>query len=347
MSPKKKETMVLRELKIEIISQCSLNCIHCSSNSTPATREGAPSKAWLRIINEARELGAEKLAISGGEPLLHSDLEQIAEFAKGLGLTTVVYTTGNAADAEKIIERLARLKTDKLIFSIFGENAKTHERVTRISGSYESTLESIEMAVEKGITCELHFVPLKFNFREINEIVVLGEKLGAKATSVLRFVPQGRGSTITGEKLNKIENLELARRIRNLRSAGYCIRTGSPYNFLFLNNHPVCMAGIDRIIISPDLHVYPCDAFKQIKSEEIAGSDDLSSIDGIPLVELWAKSPYLLAIRQYLCTKFEEPCSSCKSLDNCKSGCLAQKVIANGSLLKNADPDCIMIHEGN
>ena len=75
------------------------------------------------------------------------------------------------------------------------------------------------------------------------------------------------------------QNRQLKHTIENLRRNGIEIRTGSPYNFLLLNPEPKCTAGIDRLIVGPNLRVYPCDAFKQIEVEEIVGADDYSCLE--------------------------------------------------------------------
>ena len=158
----------------------------------------------------------------------------------------------------------------------------------------------------------------------------------------MRFVPQGRGILIKNKVLSKIQNIRLKRLIEALRSRGYDIRTGSPYNFLMLNKQPKCASGIDRLIIGPDLRIFPCDAFKQVKAEEIVGKLELSSLATNSFSECWESSPFLEEIRKYLTTDFAEPCASCTALEECLSGCLAQKVIANGNLEKRPDPMCLM-----
>ena len=184
---------------------------------------------------------------------------------------------------------------------------------------------------------------LRSNYRELTDVVNLAKKIGATRVSVLRLVPQGRAMLIQNRILNRVQNFELRKIIQDLRDQhGHdFIRTGSPYNFLFLNENPACWAAVDRLIIGPDLSLYPCDAFKRIGASELIGTEKLSSLAHSSLSECWSESPYLNAVREYLSTDFAKPCNSCKSLKNCLSGCLAQKAIAYGSLEKNPDPDCL------
>jgi radical SAM protein with 4Fe4S-binding SPASM domain len=110
---------------------------------------------------------------------------------------------------------------------------------------------------------------------------------------------------------------------------------------MMLNDKPACWAAIDRLIISPDLRLHPCDAFKRIGASELVKAGEWSCLAGTSLSECWNKSPYLEAVRTYLMTDFEAPCDSCKLLEKCVSGCLAQKVIAYETLDKKPDPDCL------
>ena len=142
--------------------------------------------------------------------------------------------------------------------------------------------------------------------------------------------------------LNRLQNLELKNIIESLRHRGYNIRTGSPFNFLLLNDQPQCCSAINRLIIGPDLRIYPCDAFKQIKAEEIVQTLKMSSLKTSSLKECWDESPYLNTIRSYLTTDFSEPCKSCENFEKCLSGCLAQKFITYGNLEKKPDPMCLL-----
>ncbi len=336
-----KPPFLLREFKIEVTHRCSLNCIHCSSDATPACDREMTEEDCLRIIREAAEMGATEVAFSGGEPLLWPGLDSAVGKASEAGLQVTIYTSGNAANVTKRLRALRPRGVSTAVFSVFASAAEAHERVTRVRGSFGKTTKAVRAAVKAGLAAEVHFVPLADNYRSLPDIARLGKKLGASKTSVLRFVPQGRGALLERKALDRRQNLELKRTILRLRDEGFEIRTGSPYNFLMLNDQPKCCSGIDRLIIGPDTRIYPCDAFKQVGAEELVGTSDLCSLDGTSLRDCWERSPYLLAVREYLTTPFAEPCASCKALERCLSGCLAQKAIAHGNLDKRPDPDCL------
>lgn len=335
----------LHEFKIEVTYHCELNCIHCSSDARPSNTLEMGREDCLRILSEAIQMGAREVAFSGGEPLTWPHLADAVEAAAKGGLKVTIYTAGVVDEFKAKAEALFSRGAQRFIFSIFGGNATSHERVTRVAGSFKRTCDAAQVARGIGLVTELHFVPLSTNYRELGDVATLGKKLGADRVSVLRLVPQGRATLIQGRTLTKIQNLELRRHVIALRKAGFNIRTGSPYNFLMVNGSPQCCAAIDRLIVGPDLRIYPCDAFKQVKAEHVAGTLDYSCLRGARLQECWEKSPFLEAIRNYLTTPFPKGCADCHKLEDCLSGCLAQKVIAFGDLNKRPDPDCLKTNE--
>ena len=332
----------LNEIKLEVTHKCLLNCIHCSSQSNITRNVEIDKDDCFRIIDEAVQMGVKEIAFSGGEPLLWPNLSNAVKLACRKGLTVLIYTSGNVESFEENVKWMKEYGIAKCIFSVFAMESKLHNRITNTKNSFQKTIMAIKAAIKADLNVEIHFVPLAINYSQLRPITEELKAIGIFRISVLRFVPQGRGKSQSHLCLNKEQNLELKKEIEELRGNGYEVRTGSPYNFLFVNKNPRCFAGIDRINISPDLRIYPCDAFKQIKAESIVGTFKYSSLTDSGLKTIWEKSPYLKAVRHYLKTPFGDPCKSCDSLNKCNSGCLAQKVIENNSLEKNPDPICLL-----
>ncbi|MGA2782621.1 MAG: radical SAM protein [Smithella sp.] len=333
----------LKELKIEVTYRCDLNCIHCSSDARPSNFLEMTRDDCRRILTDAAVMGIQDVAFSGGEPLLWPYIYDAVEAAAKHHLKITIYTSGNAEGFKQRASSLHDLGAARMIFSVFGATAITHERITRKAGSFERTKAAMSDALSVGLATELHFVPMVGNYLELNDVTNLARQLSASRVSLLRLVPQGRATLIKNRVLNRIQNLDLRRQVQALRKehGDDFIRTGSPYNFLMLNDTPACCAAINRLIIGPDLRLYPCDAFKRIGALELVKTEDWSCLVGTRLPDCWQNSPYLEAVRTYLNTEFEAPCVLCKSLEKCLSGCLAQKVIAYNSLDKKPDPDCL------
>src|SRR5580698_5327170 len=82
-------------LLLELTYRCPLHCAFCY-NPTDFANTGAEleTEDWLRVLREARALGAVQLGLSGGEPLTRDDLEIIVAEAHRLGFYSNLITSG-------------------------------------------------------------------------------------------------------------------------------------------------------------------------------------------------------------------------------------------------------------
>ena len=331
---------ILKEIKLEVTHECQLYCTHCSSHAGGGNTVQIAWEDCVRVLNEAGNMGIEEVAFSGGEPLLWKPLPDAIELSKRKGFLTSLYTTGVAEECERLFGTLKKSGLDRIIFSIYADDGYIHDKTTGLIGSFNKTISAIENAVLEGLSVEFHFVPMRHNHSQLEKVANLAQELGVHRVSVLRLVPQGRGKGGT-LGLTREENIELRKTISTLRAEGMDIRVGSPYNIFMLRDNASCSAAIDKVTISPELYVYPCDAFKQIKPESFGVDATYCSLQGNSLKTVWEKSTYLNAVRSYLTTPFASTCAACNVLSKCLSGCVAQKIYATGFLAKSPDPMCL------
>jgi radical SAM protein with 4Fe4S-binding SPASM domain len=339
-----KSPFVLRELKIEVTYSCPLVCIHCSSDAAPNIVAEIEENKCLDIIEQAIKLNIHEIAFSGGEPLNYKPLLNCVKKCSDGNLISTIYTTGNNDSFSSLIKDLKMVGLNKAVFSLYSSRKEIHERITRIANSYNRTIEAIQIAMSIGLKSEIHFVALKTNLHDLPSVVELAKSLGIKRISVLRFVPQGRGSINSNELLEKGDYIYLKNEIERIRKNNFDIRTGSPFNFLLLNKSAPCKSAIDKLIINPYLDIFPCDAFKKMSAKELVGSNDYSNLSKYSLEDCWNKSPFLNEVRQYLKSDFPDTCRDCNLLERCFSGCLAQKVLKQRNFKKSSDPDCIKLN---
>lgn len=123
-------------------------------------------------------------------------------------------------------------------------------------------LDSIFNACSIGLETDVHFVPMKPNYKEISDLLELLEIAGVKNISFLNFVPQGRGSInkeflmLSNDELN--EFMDLLNNSKKLFSGN--IRIGIP---LIGDNAHMCNAGLEKLDIKYDGTILPCPAFKE------------------------------------------------------------------------------------
>lgn len=334
----------LAEAKLEVTQYCPLDCIHCSSEARPTAELEMPLPEARQVVKGLLKLGVNELVLSGGEPLAYAGLEELVSIGAA-GASLSIYTTGHARDGKAVAasewQRMATLGAARAIFSLQGAEPETHDRVTRVAGSFGVTSASIKAAVEAGLEAELHFVPMTRNFRELPRLVDLALSLGVRQLSLLRFVPHGRGRPFAGRvALGPAQRRELCTLLDQNEDRGVSLRLGSPYSILGRSSDVRCKAAVQCMTIGPDGKAYPCDAFKGIEPADIGLEDDYHNVTDTSVRAVWERSQYFAAVRAHLQEGFGETCSNCEYVSQCKSGCLAQKVIRYGKLTHRPDPEC-------
>jgi radical SAM protein with 4Fe4S-binding SPASM domain len=273
--------------------------------------------------------------------LLWTELPVAIQKCKSDDISAVVYTSGACENAKQQIRDLHSSGVDRIIFSIYSTNDKIHDAITCRPGSLSKSCSALEAAIDLGVDTEIHCVPMMPNYRELQNVVSYAKRTGVKKVSVLRLVPQGRSKTHSYLHLKNEQISELRSILVRLKN-DFDVRTGSPFNVLWLNPEPKCMAAIDRLTISPNLDVHPCDAFKQIGALKLVGTNDRSNLSATSLADCWENSPYLNIIRGIRHQPIEEPCLSCQQWARCTGGCVAQKIIESGLIHRGADPICLL-----
>src|SRR6185369_5187938 len=227
---------VLKEIKLEVTHACLLKCVHCSSLAGVACVRQMKWEKCRRILKEAAEMQVAEVSISGGEPLLWESLPEAIAYSGELGIDAALYTTGIAPNALNTFQKLKIAGLSRVIFSVFGKGRECHDAVTLVDGSFDATVDSMRNCIDLGFNVEIHFVPMALNYRELRPVAELARDMGITRVSVLRLVPQGRGSDYERLKLNHGENVSLRQTIAELRDEGHDIRVGSPYNILMLKS---------------------------------------------------------------------------------------------------------------
>src|SRR5499427_775469 len=97
------------------IRRCNLSCTYC--NEYDDFSKPVPTELMLRRVDRLAELGTSVITISGGEPLLHPDLDQIIRRIRDCGCIATLITNGYLLTPDRI-RRLNHAGLDHLQISI-------------------------------------------------------------------------------------------------------------------------------------------------------------------------------------------------------------------------------------
>ena len=174
-----------------ITSRCNLHCAGCYSRCNQATTDMAPvrqvtSEEWLKIFEEADDLGISFILLAGGEPLIRRDIIEAA--GKRPNILFPVFTNGTFMD-EQYFELFDRCRNLVPIMSIEGENAITDAR--RGAGVYDRLIANMDELHRRGLIFGASVTVTTQNIREVSSSSFL-QKLsdrGCKAVIFAEFVP--------------------------------------------------------------------------------------------------------------------------------------------------------------
>ena len=92
---------------IELTPRCSVNCVHCYINEAPGNidvkSKELTTAQWIEILDQIENAGAFFLMITGGEPLLRPDFDEIFQYTRKKGLIVTLFSNGTLLTKEKAL----------------------------------------------------------------------------------------------------------------------------------------------------------------------------------------------------------------------------------------------------
>ncbi len=144
-------------LRISLTDRCNLRCVYCMPEEMhfAPRQELLTSNEILTVVRAARDLGSDKIRLTGGEPTVHPDLLTIVRGIAALGFSKLSMTT-NGLRLTELARPLKDAGLERVNVSLDTLDAVKFHRITRW-GKLETVLEGIRAAEQVGLT------PLKLN----------------------------------------------------------------------------------------------------------------------------------------------------------------------------------------
>jgi pyrroloquinoline quinone biosynthesis protein E len=321
-------------LLLELTYRCPLHCVFCY-NPTEFARTG-PELAtadWIRVLREARALGAVQLGLSGGEPLEREDLALIVAEAHGLGYYINLITSGVGLTEARIADlKSAGLDHIQLSF----------QDSTRELNDFLSSTRTFELKAKVATLIRAHDYPMvlnvvlhRLNIDHVGEILEMAERLGAQYVELANTQYYGWAWLNRQQLLPSRAQLEQAEAVTQRfreRVAGR-IQVYFVVPDYFERRPKACMGGLGSVFlgIAPDGTAMPCHAARMLPGLE------LPSVRAADIRTIWYDSPAFNRFRGE--TWMKEPCRSCPERVKDFGGCRCQAYLLTGDAT-NTDPVC-------
>ena len=183
-----------------ITKRCNLKCVHCYAGSHDSQYTGELSTdEIIRVLDDLAEFKSPVVLFSGGEPMLHPDIVQLADHAVQSGMRAVISTNGTLITPEKAAE-LSKVGLSYIGISLDGDR-ETHDMFRGVKGAFDRTLEGLRTAKESGIKTGVRFTITKRNVDDIPDVFDLLDRENIPRVCFYHLVYTGRGEGLLEEAL--------------------------------------------------------------------------------------------------------------------------------------------------
>jgi len=323
-----------RWLLAELTYSCPLQCPYCS-NPIDYTHYQAElsTEDWLRVLTQARKMGAVQLGFSGGEPLTRKDLPELVKHARDLGYYSNLITSGYGLTEEKIIT-LKEAGLDHIQVSIQASSQELNDHIAG-TASFTHKQEVAHLVKKHGYPMVLCVVLHRENIHQMPEILAMAEELGADYLELANTQYYGWAHINRDLLLPTQEQFEKAEAIAQAFKEKVAGKMKIYYVVPdFYEDRPkACMNGWGTtfLTIAPDGVALPCHSARELPGLDCPNVKDYS------IEDIWNDSKAFSYFRGTDWMK--EPCRTCDEKEKDFGGCHCQAYLLTGDM-HNADPVC-------
>jgi pyrroloquinoline quinone biosynthesis protein E len=322
-------------LLAEITYRCPLHCAFCynPTDYDKHTQNELTTEQWIQTLRDARKLGAIQLGISGGEPLLRDDIEEIVAEAHKLGYYSNLITSGVGL-TEQRIQAFKEGGLDHIQLSMHDITEEINNFITNTK-TFELKKKVAAMIKGHGYPMVLNVVIHRYNIGHMKEILEMADALGAEYIELANTQYYGWSLINRSQLMPTKEQVDEAEAITNEFRAN----SGSKMKIFFVvpdyfaDRPKKCMNGWGEVfmIVTANGDVLPCHSARVLPNMKFPNirDDDLGWS--------WKDSP---AFNQYRGNNWmKEPCRSCEEKEKDLGGCRCQTFLLTGDA-EAADPVC-------
>jgi len=315
----------LLTLEIEFSLRCNLHCQYCYVPNQNSFEEDLTNEEIRDVILQAKQLGARRIIILGGEPMLHPHNLEIISFIKGQGLKVEMFTNGFqiTADAAK---QLADCGVDVVLkMNSFNENIE--DMLCGQKGASKMIWDAFHNLRAAGYPSKKNSLSVSTIIcrQNVDELVNMWQWLREQNIKPYFEIltPQGHAKQNEWLNVSATRLQEIFSEISRIDRLHYK-QVWDPQPPLIGNR---CLRHQFSCLVNSRGNVMSC----------VGVSIPVGNIREQSLADIIKDSEVMQDLRNYRCT-IKEPCRSCKKVENCY-GCRGAAYQLTGDYLA-ADPMC-------
>jgi pyrroloquinoline quinone biosynthesis protein E len=318
----------------ELTHRCPLHCVYCSNPLELQSRASElDTQTWLRVFQEAADLGVLQADFTGGEPLARTDILDLVRAARAAGLYINLITSGLPLDEAKL-DALVAAGLDHLQLSFQGAREETAAEISNTK-SHAQKLRVLQWLKSRRVAVTLNFVIHRRNLDQLAEMLAIAESSSATRVEFAHVQYYGWAFANREQLLPTREqvanSIEFFKRAQE-RPSGK-IRVEYVVPDYYAKFPKPCMGGWGRklMLITPTGEALPCHAAKIIPALQF------ENVKARSLREIWEVSDSFQKFRGQ--AWMQEPCKSCERRELDFGGCRCQALLLAGDA-SATDPVC-------
>src|SRR5690349_17164583 len=212
---------------------CNLRCVHCYTASEAKKYDGEIDTTKAKeVLDDLAEFKVPAVLFSGGEPLVHPDLFELAAHARSRGLHVVLSTNGTLID-RAVAQKLKDLEFAYVGISLDSAIPTIHDEFRGVAGAFERTMRGFRHCVAVRQKVGLRLTLTRHTAQNLDKLFDLMEREGIDRACFYHLCPSGRGKSL--HALTAEESREAVDTI--IRRTGDLIARGKRMEILTVDNH--------------------------------------------------------------------------------------------------------------
>jgi SynChlorMet cassette radical SAM/SPASM protein ScmF len=321
----------LTQIYFYATTECNARCYHCyqptekvANETRPIQSRQLPAASFIRVAEQALPLGLQRIKLTGGEPLLRSDLRQLVCGIRCLGLGISIETNGFLID-DAVADFLSEQNVEVSI-SVDGGSAKVHDRLRGHKGSFGRAIRALRMLSSNGLKPRVIMSVSKRNVGEIDNVLDVVSSAGCSRIKINPVNTLGRATNLIGHDilLDVADMIELYRRRKEYEQKhNIFLYIEGPPSFISIRDMALGYGGIcpfTRILgILSDGRISYCGVGNTYPELVFGNIND----SGFDIMTFWKCNATLVSTRRQLEDEIKGVCSSCVLEPSCKGSCRA------------------------
>lgn len=336
----------LKTLVWELTMGCNLRCRHCGSGCRERLEDELTTEESLKLVDDIALLRPEWVSLTGGEPFLRNDWDQITVRFKEHGIGVRIITNGTLINPE-VMKRIKESHCDMISISIDGTK-NTHNEM-RNTQCYEKCIESLTMLRNAEIDTGVNTTIVAANIDDLSSLRDILVHHGVKAWQIQPGLPVGNmehdlSSVIRADDINKLidfsleENEKGSIQVFLAESIGYYTRNEMLSRKIALKSKgmPIwkgCNAGIRSMGILHNGDIIGCTSIRDKAYIE-------GNIRNKNITDIWNDPSSFAWRRQMTTTQLAGFCKTCYYSELCLGGCSNTRLTMQGNLFRE-NPLCV------